>query len=63
MIQASETRYAKSGRTEDSSVTEREFSEAVDRVYEKYGSNLSAFYRDVKKSVVVEKCEPVKPKR
>lgn len=28
---------------------EREFSEAVERVYRKYGSNLAAFLRDVLK--------------
>lgn len=28
---------------------EREFSEAVERVYQKYGNNLSAFLRDILK--------------
>jgi hypothetical protein len=28
---------------------EKEFSEAVERVYHKYGNNLSAFLRDIQK--------------
>jgi hypothetical protein len=34
---------------------DREFSEALDRIYEIYGNNLSAFYRDAIKSITVEK--------
>lgn len=37
--------------------------DAVDRVYRKYGNNLSAFYRDAKKAIEVEKCEDRRPKR
>jgi hypothetical protein len=42
--------------------TDTELSEAVDRVYRKYGNDLSAFYRDVKKSIEIEKREDEKPK-
>jgi len=31
------------------STREQEFNEAVERVYRKYGNNLSAFYRDAQK--------------
>lgn len=31
-----------------------EIQEAVDRVYRRYGDDLSAFYRDVKKSILAE---------
>ena len=34
----------------------RELREAVDRVYRKYGTDLTAFYDDVKKSIIVERC-------
>jgi len=30
---------------------EKEFSEAVDRIYRRYGSDLSAFTRDVQKEL------------
>ena len=42
---------------------DKELSEAVDRVYRKYGNDLSAFYRDAKKSITVEKSEGERPKR
>ena len=32
------------------STREREFNEAVERVYRKYGNDLSAFYRDVRRA-------------
>jgi hypothetical protein len=59
------THYPAKASDEDRSSenTEREFSEATNRVYEKYGNDLSAFYRDVKKSIKVEKCDSPKPKR
>jgi hypothetical protein len=31
-----------------------EIQEAVDRIYRRYGDDLSAFYRDVKKSILVD---------
>lgn len=31
--------------------------EAIDRVYKKYGSDLGAFYRDVKQELALLKCE------
>jgi hypothetical protein len=42
---------------------DREFSKALDRVYERYGNNLSAFYRDATRSITVEKSAELKPKR
>lgn len=42
---------------------DRELRDAVDRVYERYGNDLSAFYRDVKKSITVEKCDLERPRR
>ena len=45
------------------SEAEKDFSEAVNRVYEKYGTDLSAFYRDVKKSITLEKCTDSKPQK
>jgi hypothetical protein len=32
------------------SAREREFNEAVERVYRRYGNDLSAFYRDVRRA-------------
>ena len=31
--------------------------EALDRVYKKYGSDLGAFYRDVKQQLALMKCD------
>lgn len=31
-----------------------EIQQAVDRIYRRYGDDLSAFYRDVKKSILAE---------
>lgn len=42
----------KQGKTVQQSVAQRrqkEFTEAVERVYRKYGNNLGAFLRDVQK--------------
>jgi hypothetical protein len=35
--------------------TDEQFKEAVERVYERYGSDLSAFYRDVKKEIQIKR--------
>ena len=47
---------ARARRTARVAVTRRrtEIQEAVDRIYRRYGDDLSAFYRDVKKSILVE---------
>jgi hypothetical protein len=37
-------------RQKPASAREREFNEAVERVYRRYGSDLSAFYRDVRRA-------------
>jgi len=39
---------------------EKALSEAVDRVYKKYGTNLSAFFRDVHKELTLKRQESVK---
>jgi hypothetical protein len=42
---------------------DKEISETVDRVYKKYGNDLSAYYREVKNSINIEKCDEPRPKR
>jgi len=61
----SELNYAAQGNnvSGSSQTADREFSEALDRVYERYGNNLSAFYRDATKSLSIEKSAEPKPKR
>jgi hypothetical protein len=54
---------ANDSRTAKFDTRDTELSEAVDRVYRKYGNDLSAFYRDVKKSITVEKSEGERPKK
>lgn len=57
-------KYVARAREEGRSIThDREIRDAVDRVYRKYGNDLSAFYRDVKKSITVEKSEADRPKK
>jgi hypothetical protein len=34
-----------------------DIQEAVDRVYRRYGDDLSAFYRDVKKSILTDEAQ------
>jgi hypothetical protein len=36
---------------------ERSLNEAIDRVYEKYGTDLNAFFRDVYKEMTIERQE------
>jgi D-hexose-6-phosphate mutarotase len=59
-----EMRYAAAQQqTNNRKTVDREFSEATDRIYEKYGNDLAAFCQDVKKSITVEKSAERKPRK
>jgi hypothetical protein len=42
------------------STEENETNEAIQRVYEKYGTDLSAFFRDVHEKLAIKRQEPSK---
>jgi hypothetical protein len=49
---ANEKRQENAPQTKSTDTREKEFHEAVEKVYRKYGTDLPAFYRDVQRELV-----------
>jgi len=61
---AAVARVARSEDNDKPTITpESEVRETANRIYQKYGNDLSAFYQDVQRSIKLEKCESQKSKR
>ena len=47
----------KTSNIEDTTPEDKALNDAIDRVYKKYGNNISAFVRDIQKGLAVKRQE------